>query len=64
MWLYFCMVAIGLLSREEGELAPVTLDEIGDSGIWLKYPLKISALRSPFNVNLSPIGTDGLGACI
>ena len=22
MWMYFCLAAIGLLSREEGELAP------------------------------------------
>ncbi|CAE7329734.1 unnamed protein product [Symbiodinium pilosum] len=34
MWMYFCMAAISLLSREEGELAPPAPDDAGgDAGL-------------------------------
>jgi len=36
MWMYFCLAAIGLLSREEGELAPPAPDDLGDAGLLMR----------------------------
>ncbi|CAE7708783.1 swt-1 [Symbiodinium pilosum] len=59
MWLYFCLAAIGLLSREEGELAPPAPDDVGDAGMLMrKDALQLHELSKSYRKEVK--GQEGL----